>query len=77
MEIYAPDVTGKFLTMTGKAIHGADVNERSKELQIVLDRYMKRPNADVTASRVDAPGSFLSDESVYTKVSKSKQSEWH
>lgn len=75
MEIYAPDVTGKFLTLTGKAIHGADVNERSEQLQRVLDKYMKRPNAEVTAPVVDAPGSFLSDESVYAKVSKSKQAD--
>lgn len=44
VEVYAPDVTGKFLTLTGKAIHGADVNERSKQLQSVLDKYMKRPD---------------------------------
>lgn len=73
VEVYSPDVTGKFLTLTGKAIHGTDVNERSKELQAVLDKYMKRPDSDVTASTVDAPGSYLSDESVYTKASKSKQ----
>lgn len=36
---------------------------------------MKRPDADVTAQAVTAPGSFLSDESVYTKASKSKQAE--
>lgn len=38
VEVYSPDVTGKFLTLTGKAIHGTDVNERSKELQTVLDK---------------------------------------
>lgn len=75
VEVYAPDVTSKFLTLTGKAIHGADVSERSAQLQVVLDKYMKRPDADVTAPVVDAPGSFLSDESVYTKASKSKQAE--
>lgn len=71
VEVYAPDVTGKFLTLTGKAIHGTDVNERSEQLQVVLDKYMKRPDADVTDSVVDAFGSFLSDESVYAKASKS------
>ena len=75
VEVYSPDATGKFLTLTGKAIHGTDVNNRSKELQTVLDRYMKRPDADVTDSTVDAPGSYLSDESVYNKASKSKQGE--
>ena len=75
VEVYAPDVTGKFLTLTGKAIHDADVNERSQQLQVVLDKYMERPVADVTAPVVNAPGSFLSDESVYTKASKSKQAD--
>ncbi len=75
VEAYAPDVTGKFLTLTGKAIHGTDVNERSKKLQTVLEKYMKRPNAEATTPTVDAPGSYLSDESVYTKASKSKQGE--
>ena len=75
VEVYSPDATGKFLTLTGKSVHGADVNERSEQLQVVLDKYMKRPDADVTASVVDAPGSFLSDESVYAKASKSKQAD--
>lgn len=73
VEVYSPDVTGKFLTLTGKAIHGTDVNNRSKELQTVLDRHMKRPDADTNTPTIDAPGSYLSDESVYTKASKSKQ----
>lgn len=59
VEVYAPDVTGKFLTLTGKAIHGTDVCERSSQLQIVLDRYMKRPDGDVTATTLTAPGSYL------------------
>lgn len=42
---------------------------------MVLDKYMKRPDADVTVPTVDAPRSFLSDESVYTKASKSKQAD--
>ena len=75
VEVYSPDATGKFLTLTGKAIHGTDVNERSKELHTVLEKYMKKPNAEATSPTVDAPGSYLSDESVYTKASKSKQGE--
>ena len=49
MEVYSPDATGKFLTLTGKSVHGADVNERSMQLQVVLDKYMKRADSDVTA----------------------------
>ena len=36
VEVYIPYATGKFLTLTGKSVHGADVNERRKELQIVF-----------------------------------------
>lgn len=36
---------------------------------------MKRPDGDVTTPVVAAPGSFLSDESVYAKASKSKQTD--
>ena len=36
---------------------------------------MKRPEGDVTAPTVVAPDSFLSDESVYAKASKSKQAD--
>ena len=68
-------MTGKFLTLTGKAIHSTDVNERSKELQMVLDTYMKRPDADIANPIVDAPGSFLSDASVYAMASRSKQAD--
>lgn len=75
VEVYAPDVTSRFLTLIGKAIHGTDACERNDGLQIVLDKYMKRPDADVTTPSVTAPGSYLSDESVYTKASKSKQGE--
>ena len=75
VEVYAPDVTGKFLTLTGKAIHDTDVNVRSKQLQVVLDKSMKRPDAYVTAPVVDAPGSFLPNERVYTKASKSNQAD--
>ncbi|MBF1050220.1 phage NrS-1 polymerase family protein [Peptostreptococcus sp.] len=76
VEVYAPDdVTGKFLTLTGKAIYDADICERNSELQVVLDKYMKRSDADTASPIVDAPSSFLSDESVYTKASKSKPAE--
>lgn len=36
---------------------------------------MKRPDGDVTALTVVAPGSYISDERVYAKASKSKQAD--
>ena len=61
------------MTLTGKSIHGTVVCERSSQLQIVLDKYMKRPDEDTDTPTEDAPGSYHPDESVYTKASKSKQ----
>lgn len=75
VEVYDHTATGRFLTLTGKAIHGTDAFERSTELQIVLDKYMKRPDAEVSIPTIEAPGSYLSDESIYTKVSTSNQAD--
>lgn len=73
VEVYDPMVTKKFLTMTGECIHGSDVMERTEELRIVLEKYMLRPAADRLVPKVDAPGSFLSDESVISKMIASAQ----
>ena len=38
--IYSPDVTGKLLTLTGNAIHGADFNEQSEHFDRFIDEVM-------------------------------------
>lgn len=75
VEVYDHTATGRFLTLTGNAIHGSEVSARDAELQLVPDKHMKRSDADTAKSAVQAPGSYLSDESVYSKASSSKQSE--
>lgn len=40
-----------------------------------MNKYIKKTDGDVTTPVVAAPGSFLSDESVYAKASKSKQAD--
>lgn len=45
--IYSPDVTGKLLTLTGKAIHGADFNEQSERFDRFIDEVM---SADIHRS---------------------------
>lgn len=75
VEVYDHTATGRFLTLTGKAIHGSEVSERNAELQLVPDKYMKRSDADTAIPKVQAPGSYLSDESVYSKASSSKQAD--
>ena len=42
VEIYVAGATNRFITVTGYAMNGAGVNDRSKELQEVLERFMCR-----------------------------------
>jgi putative DNA primase/helicase len=71
LEVYVPGATKQYVTLTGNAIRKKEPEHRETELQLVLDRYMKR---DVTsAPRLIAPGSFLEDDSVIQKAGKSRQ----
>lgn len=75
VEVYVPGATHRFLTMTGKRIHGNEVMERTEQLKGILEKYMVRPQANVTLLKITAPGSFLSDSSVIAKMRTSKQGE--
>lgn len=69
LEIYVPGQTNRFLTLTGNAIGNKDVEERSGEIQNVLDAYMLRPVA--TKPKTSVPHmSYLSDEEIVQKASK-------
>lgn len=70
MEVYIGGITIRFVTLTGKALNESDANDCSEALQEILDTYMVRPTA--TEPAVEAPGSFLSDESVMTKMFSAK-----
>lgn len=71
LEVYVPSATKQYVTLTGNAIREKEPEYRETELQLILDRYMKR---DVTSSpRQTAPGSFLEDDSVIQKAGKSRQ----
>lgn len=73
LEIYVSGYTNRFVTITGNALNENDVSERDAELMRVLEKYMLKPNIEVT--NVNAPGSYLSDSSVISKASSSKQAE--
>lgn len=75
VEVYVPGTTNRFLTMTGKCIHGNAIEERSEELKAVLEKYMVRPQADKPIPKVEAPGSYFSDEEALRKMFASKQGE--
>lgn len=74
LEIYVCGATNKFLTVTGNVLHNCDIKERSKRLQTVLDKHMKRPHV-LKAQNPHAGKSYLSDASVLEKIQQSKQAE--
>ncbi len=74
VEVYVPGVTRRFLTLTGKAIHGSHVLERTSELEQVLEKYMRRKES-AALPQVQAPGSYLSDESILAKMQRSAQAD--
>ena len=61
LEVYVPGATQHFLTLTGNAIRNKDVMERSNELQILLDKYMVRPDAEMSKTPLEVLGSVLTD----------------
>jgi len=73
LEVYVSGYTNKFVTITGNVINENDVAECNTELMTVLEKYMLKPNIDVIS--IGVPGSYLSDDSVISKASASKQGE--
>lgn len=73
LEIYVAGYTNKFVTLTGNVIQNTAVSERSSEIMSVLEKYMVKPTSK--AAGIPAPGRYLSDESVLTKVGHSKQAD--
>jgi putative DNA primase/helicase len=71
LEVYVPGATNRFVTLTGNTIHQTEPAYRDEELQLVLDRYMKRN--ELSSPQPTVPGSYLDDESVIRKAQKSKQ----
>ncbi len=64
----------KLVTLTGNAIKEKGVEELSTELLTILEKYMTKPTPP-SAQAARGPGSYLSDASVITKASPSKQDE--
>ena len=62
LEVYVAGYTNRFVTVTGDAINGSDIEDRSDALMTVLDKYMVKP--EKPASAISAPGSYLTDASV-------------
>ncbi|MBO6138365.1 MAG: nucleoside triphosphatase [Lachnospiraceae bacterium] len=73
LEVYVAGYTSRFVTVTGNAISNIGIEDRAEALTEILEKYMVRPGKPV--SHASAPGSYLSDDSVLTKISASKQAE--
>lgn len=63
LEIYIAGMTKRYLTVTGNTLRSSDLVERTKELQLVLDKYMKREKKQ------------SADEWQYTRVTSSTAAE--
>ena len=73
LEVYVAGYTSRFVTVTGNAISGTGIEDRTDALAEVLEKYMVRPVKEKSAAA--APGSYLSDESVLAKISVSRQAD--
>lgn len=86
VEIYVAGSTNRYLTVTGDAINGEGLNERSAELAEVMERFMRRRNtvpevrcSPITGSStpsVDDPlDTVLDDAETINRMLKSKSGE--
>lgn len=77
LEVYAAGFTNKYVTITGMGLGGVDINNRSTQLQAVLDRFMCR---EVPQKRTERPASdglrirlSIADETLVKKIRESKR----
>lgn len=54
LEVYVAGVTSKYVTVTGNVLRPADMVDRSAQLQIVLDKYMRRPQSQQEEQKAPA-----------------------
>lgn len=86
VEIYVAGSTNRYLTVTGDAINGEGLNERSAELAEVMERFMRRRNTvpevrcspitgSSTPSADDPLDTVLEDAETINRMLKSKSGE--
>ncbi|MDO4649547.1 MAG: phage/plasmid primase, P4 family [Eubacteriales bacterium] len=75
VEVYVSGATNRFVTITGNAFLEGEIEEDMKELQWLLDKYMKRKTPKKQESEQETHQSYLSDEGVLSKAMTSKQGE--
>ena len=70
LEVYVAGSTNKYVTITGHAINQGKIIQANDKLQVLLDRYMQRPETNTGIANEES-SSFLSDSSVIEKASAS------
>jgi putative DNA primase/helicase len=71
IEAYISGVTNRFMTLTGNVFHEGDILEKSTELQLFLDKYMRR-NTSILVP-IPAPGqSTLTDGEITAKAASAR-----
>lgn len=70
IEVYITGVTKRFLTLTGDVFQDGNLEEMTDTLPQFLEFFMKRPST-VRQNDIEETGSYLPDEPVIEKASKS------
>ena len=74
LEIYVSNVTSRFLTVTGNVLIKCGMVDRTKELQLILDKYMARPSSQGEKPRVSFQniGNSLNDDELMDRARNAK-----
>ena len=72
LEIYIAGMTQRYLTVTGNTLNMRDMQDRTDRLQIILDKYMKRPQTTQTAAPMPGSPADISDRELLDKAMNAK-----
>ena len=73
LEVYVAGTTKKYVTLTGNVCENYEFGDRTKELQILLNRFMRRPETDA-GNAINAVNSDLGEEELWNLAKSSKNS---
>ena len=74
LEVYLPNTTNRFVTVTGDVYRAGSVSRNDDALQAVLDTFMKRKSVSKPGFK-GTPVSYFTDEQVVAHASNSKNGE--
>ena len=74
IEIYVAGATNRFITVTGNALTNAGINDRTKQLQEILERFMRREVRQNHTERPAVPSMqlYLDDERLIQAASSAR-----